>query len=94
MNDPPVENGVTKETGGEPGRSRLRQILDERPEARPRLGNAFAWLLGTILASVAIVSALLIWHLSRRARLIREGLNPPRDVELHELPPREARESP
>ena len=31
----------------EPPRSRLRRILDERPEARPRLGRAVAVLLGT-----------------------------------------------
>ena len=32
---------------GEPRRSRLRQLLDERPEARPRIGRAVAALLGT-----------------------------------------------
>ncbi len=67
---------------GEPRRSRLRQILDERPEARPRLGRAVAELLGTTLVAVAALSALLIWHLVRRARMIRERLSPPRAVEL------------
>jgi hypothetical protein len=71
---------------GEPKRSRLRQILDERPEARPRLAKAFAELLGTILVALVAISALLIWHLVRRARLIRERLNPPRVVELPDFP--------
>ena len=71
---------------GEPKRSRLRQILDERPEARPRLGRAVAALLGTTLVAFIALSVLLIWHLVRRARLIRERLNPPRVVELPEFP--------
>jgi hypothetical protein len=71
---------------GEPKRSRLRQILDEQPEARPRLAKAFAFLLGTTLVSLVLLSVLLIWHLARRARLIRERLSPPRAVELPEFP--------
>jgi hypothetical protein len=71
---------------GEPKRSRLRQILDERPEARPRLGKAVAALLGTTLVAFTALSVLLIWHLMRRARLIRERLNRPRVVELPEFP--------
>jgi hypothetical protein len=71
---------------GEPKRSRLRQILDEQPEARPRLAKAFVYLLGTTLVAVTAMSVLLIWHLMRRARLIRERLNPHRVVKLPELP--------
>ena len=58
----------------EPPRSRLRRILEERPEARPRLGRAVAVLLGTGLIAFAALGALLIWHLVRRGRLIRERL--------------------
>jgi hypothetical protein len=80
--------------GNKPRRSRLRQILDERPEARPRLGRAIASLLATGLVALAAIGGLLIWHLVRRGRLIRERLNPPRNVTLPELPSREVDLSP
>jgi hypothetical protein len=67
--------------GGKPPRSRLRKILDEKPEARPRLGKAIAALLGTGLVTLAALCGLLIWHIMRRGRLIRERLNPPRVVQ-------------
>jgi hypothetical protein len=63
----------------EPPRSRLRQLL-ERPEARPRVSRAVASLLATAVVAIAAVGGLLIWHLIRRGRLIRAGLNPPRPV--------------
>jgi hypothetical protein len=75
---------------GEPPRSRLRQILDEKPEARPRLGKAIAALLGTGLVTLAALGGLLIWHIMRRARLMRERSNPPRSARPLELPDREA----
>lgn len=71
---------------GKPRRSRLRQILDEQPQARSRLGHAVAVLLGTTLIALAAIAALVIWHLVRRGRLIRERLNPPRKVWLPEIP--------
>jgi hypothetical protein len=71
---------------GEPKRSRLRQILDERPEARPRVGKAVVALLSTTLVAFVALSVLLIWHVVRRGRLIRERLSAPRLVELPELP--------
>jgi hypothetical protein len=70
----------------EPHRSRLRQILDEHPQARSRIGRAVAILLGTTLVAVAAIGALAIWHLIRRGRLIRQRLNPPRRVWLPEIP--------
>jgi hypothetical protein len=80
--------------GGNPPRSRLRQILDEKPEARPRLGKAIAALLGTALFTLAAIGALLIWHIRRRARLMRERLNPPRVVRPLEIPGQEADQIP
>jgi hypothetical protein len=74
---------------GEPRRSRLRQILDERPEARGRLGRAIAVLLGTGLFAFAAFGVLLLWHIVRRGRLIRERLSAPRIVRLPEFPGRE-----
>jgi hypothetical protein len=73
-------------SASEPRRSRLRQILDEHPQARSRLGRAIAVLLGTSLVSIAAIGALVIWHLIRRGRLIRDRLNPPRRVWLPEIP--------
>ena len=70
----------------EPPRSRLRQLLDEHPEIRSRLGRAVAALLGTGLVAFAAFGAFLIWHIVRRGRLIRERLNPPRIVRLPEFP--------
>jgi hypothetical protein len=63
-------------------RSPLSRILEERPEARPRLGRAVAALLGTFLVAMAALGGLLIWHTMRRGRLIRERLNAPRVVHL------------
>jgi hypothetical protein len=81
------DDGTTAK--GEPRRSRLRRLLDERPEVRPRLGRAVAALLGTGLVAFAALGALLIWHIVRRGRLIRERLSPPRIVRLPELPAQE-----
>ena len=74
---------------GEPRRSRLRRILDERPEARGRLGRAIAFLLATSLVAFAALGVLLMWHIVRRGRLIRERLSAPRIVRLPEFPGRE-----
>jgi hypothetical protein len=71
--------------GGEPHRSRLGQILAERPEARPRLSRAVSSLIGTALVAFAALGILLIWHLRRRAQLIRDRLDPPRKVSFPEL---------
>lgn len=68
----------------EPPRSRLRQLLD-RPDARPRVGRAVASLLCASVATIGVLGVLLIWHLVRRGRLIREGLKPPRPVRLPDL---------
>ena len=72
--------------GGERGRSPLRRILDENPEARPRVGKAIAALLGAGLVTLAALGGLLIWHIMRRGRLIRESLNSPRVVRPLEPP--------
>ncbi len=71
---------------GEPRRNWLSRILQQGPEARRRLGRAVASLLGAALVSLAAVGALLIWHLMRRGRLLRERLGPARIVRVPELP--------
>jgi len=53
------------------------------------LGRAVALLLGTGLVAFAAFGALLLWHVMRRGRLIRERLNSPRIVQLPEIPGRE-----
>ena len=70
----------------EPPPSRLRRLLQEHPDARPRIGGAVASLLGAVLVALAALGALLVWHLIRRGRLIREGLGPPRVAPLPDLP--------
>ncbi len=69
----------------QPKRSRLGQILAERPEARFRLSRAVDSLLATVLVAIAVLGLLLIWHLRRRAQLIRDRLGPPRAVSLPDL---------
>jgi hypothetical protein len=63
----------------EPRRSELSRLL-ERPDARPRVSRAVASLLGATVLAIAVLGDLVIWHLVRRGRLIREGLNQPRPV--------------
>ena len=94
MRDPHHDDAPAKtpQEGGQPRRSRLKRILDEQPEARPRLGKAIAALLGTVVLAVAAIGFLLIWHVARRARLIRERLNPPRGVPPLEWPDTKAEE--
>jgi hypothetical protein len=72
------------DTDPEPKQSQLRRLL-ERPDARPRVSRAVATLLGVAVVSIGVLGALVIWHLVRRGRLIRERLGPPRDVNLIEL---------
>ncbi len=71
---------------GEPRRSWLSRIIGQGPEARKRLGEAVAYALGTALVAMAAIGGLLIWHLVRRGRLIRERQAPPRVVRLPDLP--------
>ena len=86
--DPPALGNVPS-ARREPRPSRLRRILQERPEARARLGRTVAALLGTALIALAAIGVLVIWHLVRRGRLIRDRLNSPQIVRLPELPARE-----
>ena len=95
MSDPRTPAATDASTkSGQPPRSRLRRILDEQPDARSRLGKAVAALLGTGLVALATLGALLIWHMVRRGRMIRERLNPPRAVPTLEQPPHEVDPSP
>jgi hypothetical protein len=65
----------------DPPPSRLRQLLD-RPDARKRVSQAVSSLLAVSIVSIGVIGALLIWHVVRRGRLIRDSLRPPRAVEL------------
>jgi hypothetical protein len=71
---------------GEPRRSWLSRIIGQGPAARKRLAEAVASLLGTALVALAAIGGLVIWHLVRRGRLIRERQAPPRIVRLPDLP--------
>jgi hypothetical protein len=65
-------------------RTQLRRLL-ERPDARSRVSRAVASLLAVGIGSIGAIGALVIWHLVRRGRLIRDRLPPPREVRLPEL---------
>jgi hypothetical protein len=78
----PRDGPVARNPGGEPRPSRLSKILTEHPEARPQLRRAIGSLLGVVLVFVAVLGGLLIWHLMRRAQLIRNRLGSPRNVSL------------
>jgi hypothetical protein len=86
IEDPPQKDQAPARR--EPRRSALKRILDEHPESRPRLARAIIALGATTLVAVAAVGALLIWHVIRRGRLIRERLSVPRSVNLPETPGR------
>jgi hypothetical protein len=63
-----------------------RAGLDDGPAARDRLSRAYAQLLAVVLASVAGIAVLVLWHLARRGRLIRDRLGSPRQVRWPEHP--------
>jgi hypothetical protein len=63
----------------QPKRSQLSRLL-QQPEARGRVRRAVASLLAASVVSIAVLGALLIWHLVRRGRMIRQSLAPPRPI--------------
>ena len=72
-------------------RSQLSRILEERPEARSRLGNAVAALLGTFLVAVSRVRrALDLAHHSPRPLDPRTPRCSPRDSICRTSPDDEA----
>ncbi|HEU5115940.1 MAG TPA: hypothetical protein VFT74_04620 [Isosphaeraceae bacterium] len=55
--------------------------VPQSDSARSRVGSAIA-LWGTLtLSGVSILGAFTLWHLKRRARLVRERLGPPRNLQ-------------
>ena len=82
----PMRDGDPRATAGrEPRPNWLRRILREGPEARRRLASAVAEAAGDRASRPGAIGALVIWHLVRRGRLIRERLDPPRNVRMPEL---------
>ncbi len=80
----PTEARAGRAAGRELRRNWLRRIIGQGPTARRRLGEAVAALLGTALVALVAIGGLLIWHLVRRGRLIRERLAPPKAVRMPE----------
>ena len=56
------------------------------PDARRRVRRLAATWGGLVLGSLGLLSALILWHLARRGRLIRENLAPPRVVRWDVIP--------
>jgi hypothetical protein len=75
-----------RERRPEPSRSELSRLLG-RPDARPRVSRAVASLMAASVIAIAALGALVIWHLVRRGRLIREGLSRPRPVRWPAIEP-------
>jgi hypothetical protein len=69
----------------EPRPTLLSRFLQKHPRAQQPLGRAVASLIGTALVAAVVLWVLIIWHLMRRGRLIRERLSPPRVVRLPEV---------
>jgi hypothetical protein len=73
-----------------------RTGLEPKPidaEGRRRIRDATRmWGLST-LGGIAILAVLVIWHLVRRGRLLRDRLGPPRSVGLPNLESREPNSS-
>lgn len=62
-------------------------------EAGRRVGRiAVVWLV-LALGTIVVLSALVVWHLLRRGRLIRSSLGPPRMVQLPVFEPQAHPES-
>lgn len=57
-----------------------RPALADDPASRGRLTRASAELMAALLAAISVLTALVLWHLARRGRLIRERLGSPRQV--------------
>lgn len=68
-----------------PKKTRLSRILKEHPEARDRLRRTVGGLLWVVLASVVAIALLGVWHLRRRADLIRSRLGEARGGSLPEF---------
>ena len=72
---------------GEPRRTRLGRILAEQPEARPRCSKiARGKPAGGRSGCRCGLGLLAIWHLRRRAQLIRDRLSPPRSISFPDPP--------
>lgn len=58
----------------------LRNVIAENPAARRRIGRAYAEFLAVVLVAIASLTALVLWHLARRGRVIRQRLGQPRPI--------------
>jgi hypothetical protein len=54
------------------------------PADRRRIARVAADWGALTLGTLTTLVALILWHLVRRGRLLRQGLHPPRDVRLPE----------
>ncbi|MEW4570187.1 hypothetical protein AB1L88_20160 [Tautonia sp. JC769] len=58
----------------------LRNVIAEDPAARRRIGRAYAEFLAVVLVAIASITALVLWHLARRGRILRQNLGQPRRI--------------
>lgn len=76
---------------GEPEAKPTQQAL--APVAREKAARAARLWGGMTLSLVAVLSALVIWHLVRRGRVIQSGLGPARPDSRLSLPPTDSQGS-
>jgi hypothetical protein len=58
----------------------LRTLIARDPAARRRIGRAYAEFLAVVLVAIGSLTALVLWHLARRGRVIRRRLGQPRPI--------------
>ncbi len=71
---------------GEPGLPPSGHPGSGTEAGRRRTARAIGMFAGVSLSGVTLLGGLAIWHLSRRARLIRERASPVKDARWPELP--------
>ena len=55
------------------------------PKQRQQVGMATALWMSLAIGGIAVLGTLAAWHLSRRGRLIRERLDPPKPIRWPEF---------
>lgn len=72
---------MTRATGPRPGPAPAVERADAEHRRRAGRAAAATWM-GLTLAAIVGLGGMVLWHLVRRGRLIRDRLGPPRDARL------------
>lgn len=58
-----------------------RPLVQRSPEERRQIVDALRLWVGITLVGIIGLASLVVWHVVRRGRILREGLGPPRVVD-------------